>query len=89
MKNTRLAAILLVVFVDLLGFSLILPQLPYYADKYGVSDTVAGLLIERLGPGGPGLFGALILVGLSVFVWKNIFNHPIAADMAAQARGVA
>jgi MFS family permease len=45
MKNQRLAAILLVVFIDLLGFSLILPLLPYYADKYGASGTVTGLLV--------------------------------------------
>jgi DHA1 family tetracycline resistance protein-like MFS transporter len=45
MKNKRLAAILLVVFIDLLGFSLILPLLPYYADKYGASGAVTGLLV--------------------------------------------
>ncbi len=45
MKNKRLTAILLVVFIDLLGFSLILPLLPYYANKYGASDTVTGLLV--------------------------------------------
>ncbi|MFQ6049156.1 MAG: MFS transporter, partial [Phycisphaerae bacterium] len=45
MKNKRLTAILLVVFIDLLGFSLILPLLPYYATKYGASDTVTGFLV--------------------------------------------
>lgn len=32
------------VFVDLLGFGLILPLLPYYADAYGASPFVVGLL---------------------------------------------
>ena len=45
MKNTRLLTIFLVVFVDLLGFSLILPLLPYYAETYGASAAVVGLLV--------------------------------------------
>lgn len=43
--NKRLLSIILVVFVDLLGFSLILPLLPYYADKYGATQFVTGLLV--------------------------------------------
>ena len=45
MKNPRLLTIFLVVFVDLLGFSLILPLLPYYAETYGASAAVVGLLV--------------------------------------------
>lgn len=44
MKNRRLIAVFAVVFVDLLGFGLILPLLPYYADKFGATPTVVGLL---------------------------------------------
>ena len=40
----RLATIFLVVFVDLLGFSLILPLLPYYAEQYGAGELMIGLL---------------------------------------------
>lgn len=43
--NKRLLSIILVVFVDLLGFSLILPLLPYYAEKYGATQLVTGLLV--------------------------------------------
>jgi len=43
-KRNRLLTIFLVVFVDLLGFSLILPLLPYYAEAYGASDIMIGLL---------------------------------------------
>lgn len=45
MKNTRLVTIFLIVFVDLLGFSLILPQLPYYAESFGATPLVVGLLV--------------------------------------------
>jgi DHA1 family tetracycline resistance protein-like MFS transporter len=44
MKTARLINIFLVVFVDLLGFSLILPLLPYYAEKFGATPAVIGLL---------------------------------------------
>jgi DHA1 family tetracycline resistance protein-like MFS transporter len=45
MKNSRLLTIFIIVFVDLLGFSLILPLLPYYAEEYGASPFVVGLLV--------------------------------------------
>ncbi len=44
MRNNRLLTIFLIVFVDLLGFSLILPLLPYYAEQYGANDIIVGLL---------------------------------------------
>jgi DHA1 family tetracycline resistance protein-like MFS transporter len=44
LKNKRLLNIFLVVFIDLLGFGLILPLLPYYAGAYGASAFVVGLL---------------------------------------------
>ena len=45
MKNSRLLTIFLIVFIDLLGFSLILPLLPYYAESYGATATLVGLLV--------------------------------------------
>jgi DHA1 family tetracycline resistance protein-like MFS transporter len=45
MKNSRLLTIFIIVFVDLLGFSLILPLLPYYAEQYGASPFMVGLLV--------------------------------------------
>src|SRR5512139_1963738 len=44
MRNSRLLTIFLIVFIDLLGFSLILPLLPYYAETYGATPTIVGLL---------------------------------------------
>ncbi len=41
----RLLTVFLVVFVNLLGFSIILPLLPFYAESFGASPTVVGLLV--------------------------------------------
>jgi len=45
MKNSRLLTIFLIVFIDLLGFGLILPLLPYYAEAYGATPVIVGLLV--------------------------------------------
>lgn len=45
MKNSRLLTIFVIVFVDLLGFGLILPLLPYYAESYGATPVLVGLLV--------------------------------------------
>ncbi len=45
MTRARLGTIFAIVFVDLLGFSLILPLVPFYAKDFGASDTVVGLLV--------------------------------------------
>jgi MFS transporter, DHA1 family, tetracycline resistance protein len=42
MRRSRLLSIFLVVFIDLLGFGLILPLLPYYAGAYGASAIIIG-----------------------------------------------
>ena len=45
MQKSRLTTIFLVVLVDMLGFSLILPLLPYYAETFGATPTIVGLLV--------------------------------------------
>ncbi len=45
MKAKQLSSIILVVFIDLLGFSLILPLLPYYASAFKAAPIVTGLLV--------------------------------------------
>ena len=45
MRNNRLLPVFLVIFIDLMGFGLILPLIPYYAEAYGASTFVAGLLV--------------------------------------------
>jgi DHA1 family tetracycline resistance protein-like MFS transporter len=44
MDKRRLATIFAIVFVDVLGFGLILPLLPYYATRFGASPFLIGLL---------------------------------------------
>lgn len=43
--NKRLIPIFIVVFVDILGFSIILPLLPFYASQLNAPDTSVGPLI--------------------------------------------
>lgn len=63
MKNKPLASIFLIVFIDMLGFGLILPLLPYFAETFGASDTVIGLLVASYAAAQ--LIGAPILGRLS------------------------
>lgn len=58
MDNKRLFSIILVVFIDLLGFSLILPLLPYYAETFNASEFVTGLLIAS--------YAAMQLIGAPI-----------------------
>ena len=58
MKASRLINIFLVVFVDMLGFGLILPLLPYYAETFGASPVVIGLLVAS--------FAAAWLIGAAL-----------------------
>jgi len=44
-KHNPLSLIFAFVFIDLLGYSLFLPLLPYYADTLGASPLLVGLLI--------------------------------------------
>lgn len=45
MNRSRLLTIFFIVFVDMLGFSLILPLLPYYAESFGATAAVVGFLV--------------------------------------------
>ncbi len=45
MRKSHLGLIFTIVFIDLLGFSLILPLLPFYAGSFGATPTQVGLLI--------------------------------------------
>jgi len=63
MNNKKLISVILVVFVDLLGFSLILPLLPYYAKTFGADGFVAGVLVSSYAA--MQLLGAPILGRLS------------------------
>jgi len=45
-KNRRLLIIFAIVLVDMLSFSLVLPLLPYFAEKYGASTALTGLIFS-------------------------------------------
>ncbi len=44
MKRSPLAIIFITVFIDLVGFGIVLPLLPYYAETYGAASLAVGLL---------------------------------------------
>ena len=44
-KDKRLLPIFITVFIDILGFSIILPLLPYYASEYAASPQTIGWLV--------------------------------------------
>lgn len=45
-RRARLTILFLTVFVDLVGFGIVLPLLPLYADRFGASGLVVGLLVS-------------------------------------------
>jgi DHA1 family tetracycline resistance protein-like MFS transporter len=63
LNKKLLLSIFLIVFIDLLGFSLILPLLPFYAETFGASPGIIGLLVASYAAAQ--LVGAPILGRLS------------------------
>ena len=45
---SALIPLLAVTFVDILGFSILIPLLPFYAEHYGASPLVVGLLVSTV-----------------------------------------
>src|ERR1700682_361587 len=46
MKTSPLLPIFLIVMVDILGLTIMLPLLPFYAEQFGASPAVVGLLVS-------------------------------------------
>src|ERR1700737_1348943 len=46
LRRSPLLPIFLIVSVDVLGLTIILPLLPFYAEKLGASPTAVGLLVS-------------------------------------------
>ncbi|MBL7831840.1 MAG: MFS transporter, partial [Saprospiraceae bacterium] len=44
MKNTPLYTLLLTIFIDLVGFSIIIPILPVYSKEIGASNIMVGVI---------------------------------------------
>lgn len=82
--NRKLAALFAVVFVDLLGFGLIVPLLPYYALTFGASHTLVGVLLAS--------YAAAQLVGAPLLGrWSDrIGRRPVLlVSIAGNAAGFA
>lgn len=62
---TRLAPILGVTFIDILGFSILIPLMPYFVKHFGVSDVVVGLLFTT--------FAATQFIGGPI--WGNVSDR--------------
>jgi DHA1 family tetracycline resistance protein-like MFS transporter len=45
MKKYALYTVFLTVFLDILGFGLIIPLLPFYAQKFGANEFIIGTLL--------------------------------------------
>ncbi|MGH7328597.1 MAG: MFS transporter, partial [Polyangiaceae bacterium] len=61
----RLAPILGVTFVDILGFSILIPLMPYFVKHFGVGDVVVGLLFAT--------FAATQFIGSPI--WGNVSDR--------------
>src|SRR5213593_1590903 len=44
-NRSPLVIILITIFIDLVGFGIVIPVLPLYAERYGASETTVGLLL--------------------------------------------
>jgi MFS family permease len=42
---SRLTIVFLTIFIDLIGFGIVLPLLPFYAQDYGATPLAVGLLV--------------------------------------------
>lgn len=62
-SKSSLFAVYFTVFIDILGFSIILPMLPYYAQSFGASGTQVGMLLTSYSLAQ--FFGAILLGRLS------------------------
>jgi DHA1 family tetracycline resistance protein-like MFS transporter len=47
-----------------------------------IAPILGGALLERIGTWAPGVFGAVVMAGVSIFVFIKIYNHPIAATLS-------
>src|SRR5438552_3934671 len=46
MKTSPLLSIFLIVLVDVLGLTIILPLLPFYAESFGATPAIVGMLVS-------------------------------------------
>jgi MFS family permease len=44
-SRSPLVIIFITIFIDLVGFGIVIPVLPLYAERYGASETTIGILL--------------------------------------------
>jgi DHA1 family tetracycline resistance protein-like MFS transporter len=49
------------------------------------APIIGGYLLQVFGTWSPGVFGAVIMLGITVFTFFTIFNHPIAAEISTRS----
>ncbi len=87
--KAALATVYLTVFIDLFGFGIILPALPYYAQKLGASGLWLGVLFTAYS--GMQLFGAALLgrwsdrVGRRPVLLLSLFGSALAFTLCGFA----
>jgi DHA1 family tetracycline resistance protein-like MFS transporter len=46
-----------------------------------IAPLLGGVLLQQIGTWAPGAFGFVVMVGVSIFVFITIYNHPIVATL--------
>ena len=49
-----------------------------------IAPILGGALLERVGAWSPGAFGAVIMAGVTIYVFSRIFNHPVVIQLREQ-----
>lgn len=49
-----------------------------------IAPILGGALLERVGAWSPGAFGAIIMAGVTIYVFSKIFNHPVVIQLREQ-----
>src|SRR3977135_520105 len=44
-RQSPLVIIFITIFIDLVGFGILIPVMPVYAERYGASETTIGILL--------------------------------------------
>jgi DHA1 family tetracycline resistance protein-like MFS transporter len=49
-----------------------------------IAPILGGALLENIGTWSPGAFGAIVMAGVTVYVFAKIYNHPIVINLREQ-----
>jgi DHA1 family tetracycline resistance protein-like MFS transporter len=46
-----------------------------------IAPLLGGLLLQQISTWAPGMFGAVLMTGISMYIFRKIFNHPIVLTL--------